>query len=378
MKNIAIVAGGYTSEFGVSLRSAEGLMGFIDGERYNCYTVIISKKRWSVMLPDGNETDIDRNDFSFVTGGVKVLFDFAYITIHGSPGEDGRIQGYFDMIGLPYSSCGVLAGALTFNKYFNNQYLKSQGIRVADSVRLTRLRHCEERSNPEKIGINGLLIRLLHCVRNDGEKEVRNDGKVEVRNDREKEVRNDGKEEARQDEQEWIRNDGNGVFVKPNEGGSSFGITKVTDAGKLQEAVDKAFEESDEVIIEQAIKGVEVTCGCYKTKKSAVVFPITEIVSENEFFDYDAKYNGKSQEITPARISGEMTDKIKRNTLKIYDLIGARGIIRIDYIIPDDGEPVLLEINTNPGMTTASLIPQQIKAEGLDIKDIMTDIIENS
>ena len=321
MKNIAIIAGGYSSEYEVSLKSAENLYSVMDKSKYNLYIVVLHKKSWTVKLPDGSTPVIDKNDFSFLVSGQKIKIDYAYITIHGNPGEDGRLQGYFDMLDIPYSSCGVLAGALTFNKFFNNQFLKSMGIRVSDSIRITE---------GEKVEDENIINRL-----------------------------------------------GLPIFVKPNDGGSSFGVSKVKDASQLQPAIEKAFAEGNEVIIERFIKGTEITCGCYKTKTKQVVFPITEVVTENEFFDYNAKYNGEVQEITPARISAEITSEIQQETLKIYDLIGARGIIRIDYIIPDDNNPVLLEINTTPGMTATSFIPQQIRAAGLDIKDVMSDIIEN-
>ena len=321
MKNVAIVAGGYSSEYEVSLKSAEGLYSFIDKSRYDLYIVVIRKEAWIVKMFDGTMVEIDKNDFSFQTGGQKIKFNFAYITIHGCPGEDGRLQGYFDMLDIPYSSCGVLAGALTFNKFVNNQFLKSLGIRVSDSIRLLK---------GQKIETDDIINQL-----------------------------------------------GLPVFVKPNDGGSSFGVSKVKEASQMQPAIEKAFAEGREVIIERFFKGTEITCGCYKTKTKHVVFPITEVVTENEFFDYNAKYNGEVQEITPARISTELTAKVQQETLKIYDIIGAHGIIRIDYIIPEDNNPVLLEINTNPGMTATSFIPQQIHAAGLDIKDVMTDIIEN-
>ena len=320
-KNIAIVAGGDSSEYGVSMKSAEGICSFIDKSCYDLYIVTLRKSDWRVILPDGNTESIDKNDFSFQCNGLKIKFDYAYITIHGRPGEDGRLQGYLDMIGVPYSSCGVLAGALTFNKFINNQFLKSQGIRVSDSIRLV---------NGQIAGTEDIINKL-----------------------------------------------GLPVFVKPNDGGSSFGVSKVKEASQMQPAIEKAFAEGGEVIIERFVKGTEVTCGCYITKFKKVVFPVTEVVTENEFFDYNAKYNGEVQEITPARISAELTDAIQQQTLKIYDIIGAHGLIRVDYIIPDDNNPVVLEVNTNPGMTSTSFIPQQICAAGLDIKDVMTDIIED-
>ena len=322
MKNVAIVAGGYSSEYEVSLKSAEGLYGFIDKDKYNLFIVVIRKEAWTVKMPDGRMYEIDKNNFSFQAEGQKIKFDFAYIIIHGTPGEDGRLQGYFDMLNIPYSSCGVLTAALTFNKFVNNQFLKTMGIRVSDSVHLTK--------RQQKTDSDDIIGRL-----------------------------------------------GLPVFVKPCDGGSSFGVTKVKESSQLQNAIDNAFTEGSEVIIERFVNGTEVTCGCYKTKTKQVVLPVSEVVTENEFFDYNAKYNGKVQEITPARLSESLTVKIQQETLNIYDLIGARGIIRIDYIIPEDNDPVLLEINTNPGMTAKSIIPQQIRVAGLDIKEVMTDIIDN-
>lgn len=321
-KNIAIVAGGYSSEVVVSLKSAEGIYSFIDKDKYNLYIAILKKEDWVVRLSDGTETPINKNDFSFCENQEVKKFDFAYITIHGTPGEDGRLQGYFDMIGIPYSSCSALVSALTFNKYVCNHYLSSFGVKIARSIRL----------------MNGQTIET----------------------------------------DEAVNQLGLPIFVKPNDGGSSFGVTKVKEKEALQAAVDKAFAEGREVVLESFIKGTEVTCGCYKIKGKEVVFPITEVVTSNEFFDYDAKYNGQVEEITPARLSEDLTLKIQRETSRIYDILGAKGLIRVDYIIPEDGEPMLLEINTTPGMTATSFIPQQVRAAGLNITDVMTDIIEDS
>lgn len=321
-KNIAIVAGGYSSEVVVSLKSAEGIYSFIDKDKYNLYIAILKKEDWVVRLSDGIETPINKNDFSFCENQEVKKFDFAYITIHGTPGEDGRLQGYFDMIGIPYSSCSALVSALTFNKYVCNHYLSAFGVKIARSIRL----------------MNGQTIEA----------------------------------------DEAVNQLGLPIFVKPNDGGSSFGVTKVKEKEALQAAVDKAFAEGREVVLESFIKGTEVTCGCYKIKGKEVVFPITEVVTSNEFFDYDAKYNGQVEEITPARLSEDLTLKIQRETSRIYDILGAKGLIRVDYIIPEDGEPMLLEINTTPGMTATSFIPQQVRAAGLNITDVMTDIIEDS
>ncbi|MDR2231721.1 MAG: D-alanine--D-alanine ligase [Tannerella sp.] len=322
-KNIAIIAGGYSSEFEVSLRSAENLYSFLDKERYNVHKVILTKDNWYVVTDrQGIENiPIDKNNFSFTQDNKVVKIDFAYITIHGSPGEDGLLQGYFDMLDIPYSTCGVLTSALTFDKYTCNQFLKGQGITISDSM----------------------LFRRGQTFSSD----------------------------------EIVKTLGLPVFVKPNAGGSSFGITKVVLESQMQEAVDKAFDESDEVVIERFISGTELTCGCYQSGDRIIALPVTEVIPENEFFDYGAKYNGEVQEITPARISDELTEKIRCQTAKIYELIRAQGIIRIDYIATADETPVLLEVNTTPGMTATSFIPQQVRAAGMKMEDILTDIIEN-
>ena len=320
-RTIAIVAGGDSSEIVVSLRSAQGIYSFIDKERYNLYIVEMEGKRWEVILPNGEKTPIDRNDFSFMENGEKKNFDFAYITIHGTPGENGLLQGYFDLIGIPYSSCNVLVSAITFNKFTCNQYLKGFGIRVSESMILRKGFEILDEEVINKVG--------LPC------------------------------------------------FIKPNAGGSSFGVTKVKTKEDIQPAIEKAFGESDEVMIEAFMQGTEITCGCYKTKDKEVVFPITEVVTSNEFFDYDAKYNGQVDEITPARIPEETAERVLLLTSAIYDILGCDGIIRIDYIITEGEKVNLLEINTTPGMTATSFIPQQVRAAGLDIKDVMTDIIEN-
>lgn len=320
-KKIAIIAGGDSSEIVISLKSAEGLYSFIDKDKYDLYIATIKKGEWNVRLADGEQVPIDKNDFSFLEKDQKQHFDFAYITIHGTPGEDGRLQAYFDMIDMPYSSCGMLASTITFNKFVCNQYLHNFGVKIAKSIHLFK---GQEVSNEEVVQRLGLP-----------------------------------------------------VFVKPNDGGSSFGVTKVKNESDIQPAIEKAFKEGKEVVIESFISGTEVTCGCYKTDKVTRLLPITEVVTENEFFDFDAKYNGQVKEITPARISQELTEKVQSETSRIYDILGAKGLIRVDYIIPEDGEPVLLEINTTPGMTATSFIPQQVRAAGLDIKDVMTEIIEN-
>ena len=320
-RTIAIVAGGDTSEYEVSLRSAQGIYSFLDKDKYNPYIVVLHGTDWHVQLADGTTAPIDRNDFSFTVNGQKTTFDYAYIIIHGTPGEDGRLQGYFDMLHLPYSGCGVLASALTYDKFVCNQYLKGFGVRVADSLLLRRGQSITDEDVVQKIG--------LPC------------------------------------------------FIKPNLGGSSFGVTKVKTPEQIQPAIAKAFAEAPEVMVEAFMDGMEITCGCYMTARGSMVLPVTEVVSHHEYFDYDAKYKGDSDEITPARIPDELRDRVQKLTAAIYHFVGARGIIRVDYIITEGTKINLLEVNTTPGMTATSFIPQQVRAAGLDIKDVMTEIIEN-
>ncbi|MCE5204699.1 MAG: D-alanine--D-alanine ligase [Porphyromonadaceae bacterium] len=317
-KNIAVVWGGYSSEKVISEKSAAGIYSFLDKKKYNVSKVKIGRTSWEAEY-QGEYIPVNKNDFSFMVNGQTVRFDFAYITIHGTPGEDGSLQGYFDMLAIPYSNCGVLASALTFNKFTCNHFLKSFGINVADSVILRE----NDTLHPSEI-----ISRL-----------------------------------------------GLPLFVKPNVGGSSFATTKVKEENQLEKAVKDAFREAPEVIIESFIAGTEVTCGCFKTDLGFTALPLTEVVTTNEFFDFNAKYNGQVEEITPARISEALTRTIQQETEKIYRLIGAKGIIRADYIISDN-KPVLLEVNTTPGMTATSFIPQQVAAAGFTMTEILSEIIE--
>lgn len=319
---IAIVAGGDSSEHDVSMRSAEGIYSFIDKDKYTLYIVELTKKKWEALLPDGSRAPIDKNDFSFSHDGQKVKPDFAYITIHGTPGENGILQGYFELLGIPYSTCDVLVSAMTFSKFTLNQYLKGFGVRVAESLLVNKRHGISDEDVIGKIG--------LPC------------------------------------------------FIKPNASGSSFGVTKVKTADQIQPALKEAFAESDDVMIEAFMDGIELANGCYKTRDKSVVLPITEVVSKNEFFDYNAKYKGEVTEITPARLSPELTDRVQKLTSAIYDILGCKGIVRVDYIITEGEKINMLEINTTPGMTATSFIPQQVRAAGIDIKDVMTDIIEDS
>lgn len=320
------MAGGDSSEHDVSMRSAQGIKSFLQNQPYDTYIVEIRGSDWKAHLNDGTAAKVDRNDFSFLEDGKRVCPDFAYITIHGTPGENGIIQGYFDLIHMPYSTSDVLVEAMTFNKYALNQFLRSMGVNISDSV-LIREHQRRRLTNEQIIGRLG-----LPC------------------------------------------------FVKPNAGGSSFGVTKVKEADELETAIEKAMAESPEVMVEAYMKGTEITCGCYTTGQKSCVFPITEVVTDNEFFDYNAKYNGQVREITPARLSDETTKRVQAETLNIYELLGCRGIIRIDYILTGEkgNEKInMLEINTTPGMTATSFIPQQIKAAGMEIGEVLAEIIED-
>ena len=347
-RNIAIIAGGDSSEYEVSLRSAAGIESFLaDQKQYTTTIVLLRGNDWKAKVSENEWAEIDKNDFSYTYNGVKHSFDFAYITIHGTPGENGVLQGYLDMIGLPYSCCGVLAAAMTFNKYTCNHYLKGFGVKVAESVLLRK--EAMRRLGDEARGEDIIEQVGLPC------------------------------------------------FIKTNVGGSSFGVTKVKTLEEVEPAIKKAFAEGDEVICEAFMKGIEITCGAYKTKNKAVAFPITEVVTSNEFFDYDAKYNGQVDEITPARIPDEVRDAVQAMTLKIYDILGCKGIIRVDYILTslEDGtkclqdgsaysleakgmEINLLEVNTTPGMTATSFIPQQVRAAGLNIGEVLSEIVEDN
>ncbi|MBP5381258.1 MAG: D-alanine--D-alanine ligase [Bacteroidaceae bacterium] len=323
-KTIAIVCGGDSAEHDVSMRSAEGIESFLDKERYNVYKVEIHAHKWEAILPEGTRSTVDKNDFSFMVSGKSIRPDYAYITIHGAPGENGVLQGYFDLIGMPYSTCNVLVEAMTYDKFVLNNYMRGLGVSVADS----------------------LTVKIGH------DKEVT--------------------------DEDIISRIGLPCFVKPARGGSSFGTTKVKTAEELRPAIEIALKEGEDVMVEAFMQGTEITCGCYKTRTKSTVFPITEVVSQNEFFDYDAKYNGQVSEITPARISAELTERVQKLTSMIYDILGCHGIIRIDYIITEGDKINLLEINTTPGMTATSFIPQQVRAAGLDIKDVLTEIIEDN
>jgi D-alanine-D-alanine ligase len=319
--NIAVIAGGDSSEFVVSVKSGANVYKAIDTEKYTPWLVQMKGREWIVLQDNIKIADIDKTDFSFVYRNKKVNFSFAYITIHGTPGEDGILQGYFELLEIPYSTCDVHSSSLTFNKWFCSNYLKSFDIKMARSMKV---------SNGEKV-----------------------------------------------DPESIVKDLGLPLFIKPNAGGSSFGITKVKKQEDIIPAVEKALEESEEALIEEFIDGKEFTCGLVKTKKNQIVFPVTEVLPKNEFFDFEAKYTpGAAVEITPARLPKPLFETCQQISSKVYDLCRCDGIVRVDYILKDETF-YFLEINTTPGMTATSFIPQQIEAMGATLKDIISMIIED-
>ncbi len=320
-KNIAIVSGGNSSEWVISVKSARLILDNVDREFFNPYVVTIHEKNWSVEADQQANIPVDKNDFSFHLKGNKINFDAALVMIHGTPGEDGKLQGYFDMLNIPYTSCDVLTSAITFNKVFCKNYLEKFGISSA----------------------RGHLIK-----------------------------KNDNVDPA-----QVIAKTGLPCFIKPNNGGSSFGVTKIKSMDEFGKAVEDALKEDDEVLVEEFLEGKEITCGLLKTSKKEYIFPITEIVSKNEFFDYEAKYtDGMSEEITPARISDELEEECKNVSSRIYDILNCKGLVRIDYI-HSKGKLYLLEVNTIPGMSPNSIVPKQIRAANLTVKDILKEILKD-
>lgn len=317
---IAILAGGDSSEKEVSFKSAKGIENMLDKEKYEVVQIVVSASDWTVQGGPYDGTAIDRNDFSFVYKDNYYYFDFAYISIHGDPGENGILQGFFESLKVPYSSSDVLASALAFNKKMCGTFVNEFGIKAPKSIVLEKSTNYNRARILEKLGLP--------------------------------------------------------VFIKPNEGGSSFGISKVTRADQFDEALEKAFKENEVVLVEEFIDGTELTCGALKTSTRELIFPVTEIVSKNDFFDYEAKYNEKfADEITPARIPEEIENDIKYQTSSIYDILKCEGIIRADFIWKGD-QVYFLELNTVPGMTERSLIPQQIEAMGMTPKEVLTMVIE--
>lgn len=318
--NIAIIAGGDSSEFVVSVKSGANVFKAVDTSEFTPWLVRLKGKKWIVIQNNQKIADIDKADFSFILNGEKINFLFAYITIHGTPGEDGILQGYFDLLKIPFSTCSVHSSSLTFNKWFCNNYLRSFGIKMAHSLKIQKGEKIEPLKIVDKLGLP--------------------------------------------------------VFVKPNSGGSSFGISKVKNETDLEKAIHKAWEESNDVLLEQFIEGTEFTCGLVKFKNRDLIFPVTEVLTKNEFFDFDAKYTpGGADEITPARLPENLFNKCQQISSNIYDLCQCSGIVRIDFILNDD-DFYFLEVNTTPGMTETSFIPQQIEAMGLTLKEVITLVIK--
>lgn len=320
-KNIAILAGGNSSEFPVSMNSAKTLEDSLQNTDYNVYKIILKGNSWKLHI-NNKEYEVDKNDFSVTLENKKIAFDCALIIIHGTPGENGLLQGYFETLNIPYSTSGVLASSLTFNKIFSKNYITGYEIPVS---KFKTIRKNEPLNTAEIIKVTG-----LPC------------------------------------------------FVKPNRGGSSFGITKVFEEKELKPAIEKAFEEDHEVLAEEFLEGTELTCGLIKTDDKEYIFPSTEIVSKNEFFDYEAKYTkGMADEITPARISDKLEKKVQQLSSKIYDIFDCRGIVRIDYIYAKE-KLYFMEVNTIPGMSAASIVPQQIEAAGYSLQEILMIAIEDA
>jgi D-alanine-D-alanine ligase len=319
MKNIAVVCGGYSGESVVSMRSANMVMNNIDRTEYNATKVVVTRERWYAETTEG-EIDIDRNDFSYTSAGKKHLFDGVFMIIHGTPGEDGLMQGYFSMIGMPFTTGSVLTMALTFNKKQTTRTLGSMGYRVAKSLVLKRLEAYSASFVLQSVG--------LPC------------------------------------------------FVKPNCGGSSIGTSRVNIPEELHLALDKAFREDSQVIIEEFIEGTEVTSGVITYQGEVMALPITEIVSQKSFFDFEAKYQGASEEITPARIDTTVYKQIQATSADIYKRLDCRGMIRIDYLIRDN-EPFVVEVNTVPGFSEASIIPQQAAVAGINKTELISAVLKS-
>lgn len=320
-QNIAIIMGGYSSEYQISLKSGNVVYNTLDKSKFNAYRIHIFKDKWFFVDDNEDEYPMDKNDFSFTKNNTKTTFDCVFNAIHGSPGEDGYMQGYFNLLGIKHTSCGMYQAAITFNKRDCLSVLKPYGILTAESYFLNAGDTINEAEIIAKVG--------LPC------------------------------------------------FVKANKAGSSFGVTKVHKQADLQHAIDVAFKEDNEIIIESFLDGTEVSVGVITYKGETKVLPITEIVSENDFFDYEAKYLGKSQEITPARITKEQTEKVNTVAKKIYEVLKMKGFSRSEFIFKNN-QPHLLEVNTVPGLTNESILPQQAAAAGISLQELFTNAIEEA
>lgn len=320
-KNIAVITGGEASEVGISLKSADVVCRHLDKNKYNVYKVIIQGNDWLVERDSPNKTYIDKNDFSFSIQGHKVTFDCVFVAIHGTPAEDGKLQGYFDLLGIPYNCCGVLQAALTFDKLRCKEYLQQFGINTAKAVLLKADSFSMSHTQPLEMAYP--------------------------------------------------------VFVKPNKNGSSYGASKVNSADDLQAALENGFKYDDEILIEEFISGTEVTCGVITLNGKITAMPLTEIRSKSDFFDYKAKYEGNSQEVTPAEISETLTESIQRTSEFIYAKLGFKGMCRVDYIIQNN-EYFMLEVNSVPGLSEESIVPQQARAMGINLPQLFELSIEEA
>ncbi len=320
--NIAFVTGGFSGEAEISYKSAITIEKNIDKERWNLYKIDITTDGWFYKLSSGDKIEVDKNDFSITIDEEKITFDAVLIGIHGTPGEDGKLQGYFDTLHIPYTSCDAATSALTFNKSFTVAVAAFNGIDVSRSVLLFK----NSFKSPDE------LLKSLRFP----------------------------------------------VFIKPNNGGSSIGMSKVNSPSEeLGKAIEKAFNEDDQVLVEEFISGRELTIGVFKSKGEIIPLPVTEIISKKDFFDYEAKYLGASEEVTPAKVDELIAEKIREAAVKIYQVFNCKGIVRIDFIYnEEEGKSYMLEINTVPGQSEASIIPQQVHAMGWSLQDFYTALIE--
>lgn len=319
MLNVGIFCGGYSSEFEISLKSAKMILDHLPKEEYNAFLVQVSREGWFAMY-NGGEYSVSPSDFSFQTAtGDKVFIELGHVYIHGDPGENGKLQAYFEMMKLPFVNSSALSSELSFDKWFCNQFLKGFGIPVAKAELLLKHQPYKVDELAEQLGLP--------------------------------------------------------LFVKPADSGSSYGISKVYEKEKLAEAIDSAFKEGRTVVCESFLEGTEVTCAVYENINGINALPCTEIVSETDFFDFEAKYLGKSQEITPARISDELTEKIQQRTKQIYQLLQMRSLARVDYMIVD-GEPFVIEVNSTPGFSAASIIPKMLASANINIGDFWKEVYE--
>tara|TARA_R100000306_G_scaffold3288_1_gene6073 strand:+ start:1902 stop:2876 length:975 start_codon:yes stop_codon:yes gene_type:complete len=319
-KHIAVAMGGYSSEFEISINSGGVVCNALDKNKYEVYPIHILEEGWYFVAENGTKHPVNKADFSFYNGTETIRPDAIFNTIHGTPGEDGYLQAYWELLGIPHTSTDYYSAALSFNKRDCLSVLKNFGVRAANSYYVNQ---------GSEINVEEIIMKTgLPC------------------------------------------------FVKPNRSGSSFGISKVSKMEAIMPAIEKAFTEDSEIIIETALVGVEVSVGVYNNDEEIIALPVTEIVSENEFFDYEAKYLGKSQEITPARISEEETEMVKKEAIRIYKLLNMKGITRSEFII-EKGKPYFLEINTNPGLSTESIIPKQAREAGMTLSEFFDILIQN-